>query len=174
MVQRLLMAFVIAMSIGCLWVVPAGAASIVATPNTVTIGGTLTLSGDVLVNGTLAGCPPPDTVILISGAFPGNDYGPGQGAVRIPVDSTGHFTGTVVVNPSAGPGTYTIGGRCGGGNIGVDARVTVTGLPRTGGSFGPLSDGQAVVVGSGLVLAGVAALAFARRHQGSKGTRTHA
>ena len=167
MVRRVLMACVAAAAIACVWAVPAGAVSIVASPNTVLIGRTVTVSGDVLLANGTSGCGLPGTVILISGAFPGNDYGPGQGAVHVPVGASGHFSQAIVVNPSAGAGTYTINGRCGGGNLGVVASVTVTGLPRTGGSVGPLSDTEAIVLGSALVLIGGAEVGLTRRRRES-------
>jgi hypothetical protein len=173
MMQRVLTTFVTAMSIACLWASSAGAASLVVNPSTVVAGGTVTLSGDVLANGK-PGCAVPGTVTLISGAFPGDEFGPGQGAVNLSADATGHFRGTAAVNPSAGPGTYTITGHCGGGNLGVTASVTVTQLPRTGGSFGPLSDPEAVALGLGLVLAGTAAIGLAHRSRKSSRPRVRA
>jgi hypothetical protein len=131
------------------------------------------VSGDVLANGQ-PGCAVPGTVTLISGAFPGDEFGPGQGAVHLPADATGRYHGTATVNPSAGPGTYTVTGRCGGGNLGVTASITVTQLPRTGGSFGPLSDSEAVALGIGLVFAGGVALGVARRSRRSSRARVSA
>ena len=168
--QRALVALAIALSIAALRATPAGAASIVVAPTTVVVGGTVTVSGDVLVDGK-PGCALPASVTVISGAFPGNDFGPGIGAAKIALDATGHFSGTVVVNPGAGPGTYTVGGRCG-GNLGVAATVTVTALPRTGGSVGPLSDVEAVALGICLVLVGAAGVSLTRRERSATQTKS--
>jgi hypothetical protein len=137
----------------------ASAATIVVTPTTVPTAGTVTLSGDVLANGT-PGCAVPGTVTLISGAFAGLAEFAGQGAVNLPVDATGHFSSAVTVKSSVAAGTYTVTGRCGGGNLGITASLTVAGLPRTGAAFGSLSitDGLALclALGSfGVVLARV-------------------
>src|SRR5258708_3757729 len=78
---------------------PASAATIAATPSTVPTSGTVTLSGDVLINGT-RGCPVGDDVTLISNAFVGFSEFAGQGALVVPVDSTGHFTSTVTLKSS--------------------------------------------------------------------------
>jgi hypothetical protein len=172
MMRRIVMTFLAATSIVFLWGGLAGAASITVHPSTVVAGTTVTLSGDVLANGK-PGCAVPGTVTLISGAFPGDQFGPGQGAVDLPVDAAGHYSGTAVLNPSGGPGTYSISGRCGGGNLGVTASVTVTELPRTGGSVGPLSDSQATALALALVVAGGAVAGVARRSRKARGARHH-
>ncbi len=159
MKRRVLAGCALAVSLAGLWAAPAGAVTIDVTPRTVARSGTVTVSGDVLFEGK-TDC---ETVILISGAFPGDDYGPGLGAVDVAVDATGHFSQAIVVRPSTGPGTYTIGGRCGGGTLPVVATVTVTELAPTGSPVGPLSDVEAVVLGIGLVLVGGAAATLARR-----------
>jgi hypothetical protein len=143
---------------------PASAATIVVSPATVPTAGTVTLSGDVLANGT-PGCAVPETVTLISGAFAGLSEFAGQGAVDLPVDATGHFSSAVTIKSSVAAGTYTITGRCGGGNLGVSASLTVTGLPRTGASFGPLSisDGLALCLALGAL--GVALTRAGRRRE---------
>ena len=164
--RRVVMLIALGAAVASLWSAPAGAVSLVVSPSTVPTGGTVTLSGDVLLNGK-PGCGPA-TIILISGAFPGDDYGPGLGAVYIPVDATGHFRGTAVVRPSQGPGTYDIGARCEGGTVGTLGRVTVTGLPPTGAALGPFALVQAVALGVCLVLAGGVALAVGRRSRSQR------
>ena len=147
---------------------PASAATIAVSPTTVQTSGTVTVSGDVLVNGT-RNCAVGDDVTLISNAFAGFSEFAGQGALVLPVDATGHFTSTVTLKPSVPAGTYTITGRCGGGNLGVSATLTVTGLPRTGASFGPLSVAEVLAIAAGLVGLGVAscgpAAGATRRHR---------
>ena len=111
------------------------------------------------------GCAAPGTVTLISNAFAGHDVFAGEGAVVIPVDTTGRFNQAVTIKPGVAAGTYTITGRCGGGNLGVEARLTVTGLPRTGVSFGPLSEMEAGALGFGVIFAGTAITRVTRRRQ---------
>jgi hypothetical protein len=126
----------------------ASAASVSVSPASATAGATVTVSGDVNVNGK-PGCQVPGTVFLTSAALV-------QGT-SLPVDATGHFSGSVTLLSSVAAGSYTIGGRCGGGNLGVTATLTVTGLPRTGSSPLPLE------LGLGCLGAGALALLSARQ-----------
>ena len=141
---------------------PASAKTVAVSPTSVQTSGTVTVSGDVLVNGTRA-CAAGDDVTLISNAFAGFSEFAGEGALVLPVDATGHFTSTVTLKPSVAAGTYTIIGRCGGGNLGVSATLTVTGLPRTGASFGPFSVAQVVALCLMLVALGAGLLRTGRR-----------
>jgi hypothetical protein len=68
---------------------PAHAATIDVSPSTVAVGGQVTLSGDVLVNGPPA-CEVPGEVTLISQAFNGLGEFAGVGAVNAPVDAFGN------------------------------------------------------------------------------------
>jgi len=103
-------------------VVTAGQAdrpSVTVTPSTAPQGGTVTISGHV----------PPEPgdcgqeVRLTEGAdfFPPDGFGP-----QLPLDAGGNFRTTHVVPATARPGVHDIGLRCGGANLGVSARVTVT------------------------------------------------
>jgi hypothetical protein len=152
----------------CAAAVPATAATIVVSPTVVQTAGTVTVSGDVLVNG-VRGCAVGDDVTLSSNAFAGLGEFAGVGAVIVSVDSTGHFSKTVVLRTTVPAGRYTIAGRCGGGNLGVQATLTVSGLPRTGASFGPLSEGEAFVVGLALAVLGVLMTRFGRRRFAARG-----
>jgi hypothetical protein len=107
-----------------LWASPASAATLNVSPTTVSTGGQVTVSGDVLVNGQ-AGCTVPGTVTLISAAFTGLGEFAGTGATTTQADAAGSFSTTVTLDPSVGPGTYDISARCGGGNLGVTATLTV-------------------------------------------------
>ena len=51
------------------------------------------------------------------------------GATTATADVTGNFTTTVTLSPSVAPGTYDITGRCGGGNLGVSASLTIAPTP---------------------------------------------
>jgi hypothetical protein len=108
------------------WSVPAQAATITASPSSVAVGGQVTLSGDVLADGQ-PGCTVPGEVTLISEAFNGLGEFAGVGAVTAPVDAGGNFVTTVTLPATTAPGTYEISGRCGGGNLGVSATLTVVG-----------------------------------------------
>jgi hypothetical protein len=107
-------------------VVPASmasaAASITVNPSTVTPGDTVTISGNVPVDA----CTASDPAQLTSTAdlFPPDGFGP-----QAPRDASGDFTTTYAIPASIAPGTYSIGIRCGGGNVGVtaDLQVAATG-----------------------------------------------
>jgi hypothetical protein len=105
-----------------IWTGPAGAASIDVSPASVVVGGHITVSGDVLANGQ-PGCT--GDVTLISPAFNGLGEFAGVGAVTAPVDASGKFSTAVTLPATTTPGTYEISGRCGGGNLGVTASLTV-------------------------------------------------
>lgn len=121
----------------------AHAASINASPASVPAGGTVTVSGDVLAPGGQAGCQLPGTVLLFSGAF---------GDINTPVQASAgadaKFSVTTMIPATVAPGTYTITGRCGGGNLGVQAMLVVraAGLPSTGsgGLLEPISTGRPI------------------------------
>jgi hypothetical protein len=107
---------------------PALAATIDVTPSTVSTGGQVTISGDVLNNGT-PGCTVPGDVTLISPAFVGLGEFAGTGATIATADASGSFTTTVTLSSSVGAGTYQVSGRCGGGDLGVTATLTVVPTP---------------------------------------------
>jgi len=109
----------------------ASAASINVTPGTVPVGGTVTVSGDVLNGGNpdnpgrRPACQLPGTVTLISGACAG------QGSfMNMDVETTagtdGRFSVQATILSGVRPDTYEITGRCGGGNLGVSATLVVT------------------------------------------------
>jgi hypothetical protein len=106
------------------WATPASAATINVSPSTVAVGSQVTVSGDVLANGQ-PGCQVPGDVTLISQAFNGLGEFAGVGAITAPADASGNFSATATLPGTTGPGTYEITGRCGGGNLGVSATLTV-------------------------------------------------
>ena len=111
-----------------LWAAPAAAATITVSPSSVAAGGQVTVSGDVLANGQ-PGCTVPGQVTLISPAFVGLGEFAGTPATTAQADAAGSFSTTVTLSPSVNPGTYDISGRCGGGNLGVSATLTVVPAP---------------------------------------------
>lgn len=156
--------------------VTASAASINVQPASVAAGGHVTLSGDVLAPGGQPGCAVPGTVTLISGAFAGQGSFQGQD-VEAPVGADGKYSVTARILPGIKPGSYTVTGRCGGGNLGVQATLTVIPAPPVTGT-GPAGEtgvvqlprefpGLAVAllgVGVALLIAGL--LAYRRNRAG--------
>jgi hypothetical protein len=99
-------------------VVRAAPVAIHVSPTSVPSGGTVTLSGSV-------GPDCPGSVILISKAFVHTHDFAGLPAVFVPVEPGGGFSTTTRIPSTRRPGTYTITGRCGGGNLGVSATLVV-------------------------------------------------
>jgi hypothetical protein len=146
---------VVALLAGPAW---AAGAAIHVSPASVPAGGTVTVSGSV------PGCPVGDQVTLISKAFvPTHDFA-GLPAILAPVKPGGAFSTTTRIPSARAPGSYTVTGRCGGGNLGVEAalrvRAAATGLPFTGVSTLP-----ELAVGLGLLGVGGLVLGAARRHR---------
>ena len=105
------------------------AASITVAPTTASVGSTVTVTGDVLGPDGQPGCQVPGTVTLISGAFAGVGSVMNED-VETTAGGDGKYTVTTPIPPGVVPGTYTIMGRCGGGNLGVEATLIVTpGMP---------------------------------------------
>ena len=128
-------------------------ASISVSPSTVPPGGTVHISGSIPVKK----CPASDSATVTSEAalFPPDGFGPSA-----PRDANGQFALDYTVPLSTPPGTYTVGLRCGGGNVGVGASLTVapTGGPATGagGSASSASSSFWTAIGGAcLVLAGL-------------------
>jgi len=101
------------------------AASINVAPTTLSVGGTVTVSGDVLGPDGQPGCQLPETVMLISGAFAGHGSFTNQD-VETMVGVDGKYSVSATIPSGVVPGSYTIRGRCGGGNLGVQATLIVT------------------------------------------------
>ena len=141
----------------------ASGASIAVSPSSQHAGGSVQVSGS---------CEAGTSGFAISRAFlhdATHDFA-GVGAVPFTTDSMGHFGTTAMISRAAVPGSYTVSARCGGGNIGVTATVTVTsrssvpsvptqvpagtgGLAATGSGTTPLGL-ELAALGGALVLAG--------------------
>jgi hypothetical protein len=102
------------------WAAPA---TIRVSPSSVAAGNTVTLSGSVGPDSAALECP--DGVTLISEAFVHTHDFAGLPAVVAAVQADGAFTATTTIPRSKAAGSYTITGRCGGGNLGVSATLAV-------------------------------------------------
>ena len=133
--------------------------SISVSPSTVPAGGTVHISGSVSVQG----CPPSDSATVVGNAalFPPDGFGPS--AAR---DSQGDFSLDYTVPTPTPAGSYDVGVRCGGGNVGIAATLTVSagplGGPATGaGGTAHGSSTPWAVAGAGCLL--LASVLVARR-----------
>lgn len=94
--------------------------SLAVTPSRIKHGKT------VLVHGVAGGCTAGDTVTIISPAFsPAHSFA-GVPALFASVGAAGRFSATARIPLTRRPATYVITARCGGGNLGVSAHLTVT------------------------------------------------
>jgi hypothetical protein len=94
--------------------------SLLVTPTKVRRGHT------VLVHGLAQGCTSGDRVTVISHAFSAAHSFAGVPAVFAQVGSAGRFSTTARIPLARKTGSYVLTARCGGGNLGVSAHLTVT------------------------------------------------
>jgi len=148
-----------------------------AAPTLAVHPGSVNAGGSVQVTGS---CQANTTGYAISHAFlhdASHDFA-GVGAVPFNTNASGTFAVTAQVPASIAAGSYSITARCGGGNLGVSATLTVTagsdpasapptavpagtgGLAATGGSG---ISGQLELLGGAGLLAGAGLLLAARR-----------
>jgi hypothetical protein len=137
----------------------AKSASITVSPTTVSAGGTVHISGSIPVNK----CPASDgaTVTGEAALFPPDGFGPT--ATR---DAHGNFAVDYTVPTSTPAGTYDVGLRCGGGNVGVSASLTVTspvGGPATGAGGTAHGSSLWTAFGIACLLLAAAAVVWGRR-----------
>jgi hypothetical protein len=81
--------------------------------------------GSVVVSGVAGGCTAGDQVTISSRAFAATHSFAGVPAVFAPVGSAGRFSAKTRIPATRRPGTYLLTARCGGGNLGVSAHLTV-------------------------------------------------
>ena len=126
--------------------------SITVTPSVVAAGSVVHITGSVAPNL----CPVSDAAIPVDTAalFPPDGFGPS--AAR---NSTGAFDLTFTVPTSTPAGSFQIGLRCGGANVGVFATLRVTAAP----SGAPATGAGGTAHGSPVLwtLLGVCCLVFA-------------
>ena len=87
--------------------------------------GTVHRGATVLVTGVAGGCTSGDQVTISSRAFAASHTFAGVAAVFAQVGSAGRFSAKTRIPAVRRPGTYVLTGRCGGGNLGVSAHLTV-------------------------------------------------
>ena len=153
----------------------AAPAALHVTPTTVAAGRTVTVSGS---------CEANTNGFVISAAFfkDATHEFAGQGAVSFSTGADGTFTTHPVIAASTAPGNYVITARCGGGNLGIEAHLTVTGagggtptaVPAGTGGQAATADrgptGALILGGAGvlLLLAASTKLLVARRAAGGE------
>jgi hypothetical protein len=93
--------------------------SLAATPTIVRRG------GSVLVHGVAGGCTAGDAVTVLSKAFSAAHSFAGVPAVVARVGAAGRFSVRTRIPSTRAPGRYGLTARCGGGNLGVTASLTV-------------------------------------------------
>jgi hypothetical protein len=101
----------------------ASAATLQVSPGSVTAGDPVVVSGSVGAAPEGSACA--TSVLLLSRAFVHTHEFAGVPAVTAAVKPGGAFTATTRIPSSTPAGTYTVSGRCGGGNLGVSATLTV-------------------------------------------------
>jgi hypothetical protein len=103
----------------------ASAAATAARPSLTVHPSTVVRGGSVVVRGSADGCPVGDRVTLISHAFARVHRFAGVPAVFARVRAGGRFRTTARIPRTRRVGRYVITARCGGGNLGVSARLRV-------------------------------------------------
>jgi hypothetical protein len=97
---------------------PTPAPSITVSPSTAAQGDMVTISGNVPPS---PGECSEQVRLTDAELFPPDGFGP-----LVPLDANGDFETTYTIPTQTPPGAYSIGMRCGGGNVGVSATLHVT------------------------------------------------
>jgi hypothetical protein len=140
----------------------AGAATpaLAVSPTTVPAGGSVTVSGS---------CAPTTPGTALSPAFlhdAAHDFA-GVGAVNFTSDAAGNFSASAEIPAGTAPGAYTITARCGGGNLGIQATLTVRAAAL---AFTGANPDRAGLAGSLFLVAG-AVLVLAARTRARRTTK---
>lgn len=118
--MRRLIVLVIGLGATIWLAVPAAAATALhVTPGMTSAGGSVQVSGT---------CEANSSGFAISHAFlhdAAHDFA-GVGAAPFTTDAAGNFAVTAQIPASTAPGSYPVTARCGGGNLGISASLTVT------------------------------------------------
>jgi hypothetical protein len=102
-------------------------ATLQVSPRSITAGETVTVAGSV--GSAPAGSACATSALLLSRAVVPTEEFAGVPAVTAAVRPGGTFAATTRIPRSTPAGTYTISGRCGGGNLGVSATLEVRAAP---------------------------------------------
>ena len=87
--------------------------------------GVVRRGGTVVVSGVAGGCTAGDQVTISSRAFAPTQSFAGIPAVFAKVGSAGRFSAKTRIPATRRPGMYVLTARCGGGNLGISARLAV-------------------------------------------------
>lgn len=150
---------------------PAAAAAIISvTPSTTASGGTLVISGSIPTTGAQS-CAAGDaaTITSLAALFPPDGFGP-----QTPRGASGDFRVSYTIPSSTPAGSYSLGVRCGGANVGVSTTLNVlTGAPSAGLGGASRAGGDPVlwIVGglaAGAAGAGIGVVATRRRRSSQR------
>jgi hypothetical protein len=105
------------------------------SPSSVAAGDTVVVSGSVGPAAEGSACA--TSLMLLSRAFVHTQEFAGVPTVAATVHPDGTFAATTTIPRSTPAGTYDISGRCGGGNVGVLATLTVRAAPAATTTLAP-------------------------------------
>ncbi len=118
------------------WAEPVSAqtvASISVSPSTSSPGQIVVFSGSILTTGP-SGCAAgsPVTLTAMTALFPSAGFGP-----QVQRAASGSFSVTYTIPSTTPVGSYSVGMRCGGGNVGVFTTLDVASAPVSGATTTP-------------------------------------
>jgi len=116
----------LALAAACVSLGVLAAPAIAASPSIKVSPTSVAAGHKVKVFGVVPGCVPGGQVVLLSKAFPSTNEFAGLPAVYAIVAAHSAYSVTVKIPAGKKAGKYTITGRCGGGNLGKVAHLTVT------------------------------------------------
>jgi hypothetical protein len=112
-------------AVACALLVVGAAPAVAARPSLFVSPTTVKRGGTVQIRGNADGCPVGDTVFVLSRAFARTHAFAGVPAVLARVRRGGGFRATTTIPRRRRPARYGVTARCGGGNLGVLAHLTV-------------------------------------------------
>jgi LPXTG-motif cell wall-anchored protein len=124
--------------------------NIAVSPSSAPQGGTVTISGNVPRSGNPSCASDPAQLVSTADLFPGDGFGP-----QVTRDASGNFQTDYVIPAATPAGSYSIGVRCGGGNVGIFATLQVTSGRTTLANTGPSTVAPLLWLSLGLVVLGL-------------------